>query len=125
MGVLFLLIRMLVPRYGIYGAAWSTTTILMTFNLLKFLFVWKKLDMQPFSKGTLLVIVAAGAALAAGYYFPHFFDQAHHIYVRTFADVAIRSTIIVIVYALMLLWLKPSPDLQEYIATIKKNKRLF
>ena len=25
MGVLFLLIRMLVPRYGIYGAAWSTT----------------------------------------------------------------------------------------------------
>jgi O-antigen/teichoic acid export membrane protein len=125
MGVLFLLIRVLVPLYGIYGAAWSTTIILMTFNVLKYLFVWKKLDMQPFSQGTLLVVVAAGAALAAGYYFPHFFDQAHHIYVRTFADVAIRSTVIVIAYALMLLWLKPSPDLQEYIAAIKKNKRLF
>ena len=125
MGVLYLLIRVLVPRYGIYGAAWSTTIILMTFNIFKFLFVWKKLDMQPFSKGTLFVVVASGVALAAGYFFPHFFDQAHHKYVRTFVDVAIRSSVIVVVYIVMLLWLKPSPDLKEYIATIKKNKRLF
>ena len=125
MGVLFLLIRVLVPRYGIYGAAWSTTTILMTFNVIKYLFVWKKLDMQPFSKGTFFVVVAAAAALAGGYYFPHFFDQAHHVYIRTFADVALRSTVIVIIYAAMLLWLKPSPDLREYLTTVKKNKRLF
>ncbi len=125
MGVLYLLIRVLVPRYGIYGAAWSTTTILMIFNVLKYLFVWKKLDMQPFSKGTFFVVVAAGAALGCGYFFPHFLDQAHHVYVRTFLDVAMRSMVIVIVYVLMLLWLKPSPDLQEYIATVKKNKRLF
>ena len=125
MAVLFALIRVLVPRYGIYGAAWSTTTVLVAFNIVKSLFIWKRLDMQPFSKGTSFVILAAVPALAAGYYFPHFFDQAHHIYVRTFADVAIRSTVIVVVYVLMLLWLKPSPDMQEYIATVKKNKRLF
>ena len=125
MGVLFLLIRVLVPRYGIYGAAWSTTSILMTFNVLKYLFVWRKLDMQPFTKGTLMAFISAAVALAGGYYLPHFFNQAHHIYVRTFADVAIRSAAIIIIYAGMLLWLKPSPDLREYLATVKKNKRLF
>ncbi len=123
--VLYVLIRILVPRYGIYGAAWSTTTILMIFNIVKCLFIWKKLDMQPFSKGTILVFISAVIALASGYFFPHFFDQSRHVYVRTFMDVVIRSTIIIVVYMSMLLWLKPSPDLEEYIASIKKNKRLF
>jgi len=124
-GVLYVLIRIFVPRYGIYGAAWSTTTILMLFNILKYFFIWKKLDMQPLSKQTLLVAVAGIMALAGGYFFPHLFDQSHHVYVRTFMDVAIRSTVIIIIYVLMLLWLKPSPDLEEYLGSIKKNKRLF
>lgn len=122
---LFLMIRFLVPRYGIYGAAWSTTITLVFFNIAKFLFVWKKLAMQPFSSKTILVLIAAIPALAAGYFFPHFFDQGHHVYIRSFMDAVLRSLIVVIVYALMLLWLKPSNDLQEYIATIRKDKRLF
>ena len=124
-GLLYVLIRILVPRYGIFGAAWSTTTVLMLFNILKYLFIWKKLDMQPFSKGTLLIIVAASAALTGGYFFPHLFDQAHHVYIRTFMDVVIRSTIIIVIYLVMLLWLRPSPDLEGYIASIRKSKRLF
>jgi len=124
-GVLYLLIRILVPRYGVYGAAWSTTSILMLFNVLKYFFIWKKLAIQPFSRKTLLVTIAAIPTLAAGYFFPHLFDQAHHIYIHTFLDVVIRSAIIIIVYVSMLLWLKPSRDLEEYISSIRKNKRLF
>ena len=123
--VLFILIRLLVPHYGMYGAAWSTTLAIIIFNVAKYLFVWKKLDMQPFSSKTLLVIVAALPALAAGYFFPHFFSQEHHVYVHTFIDAAIRGTVIIIVYLLMLLWLKPSKDLEEYIISVRKNKRLF
>ncbi len=125
MVILFGMIRILVPRYGIYGAAWSTTTAIVIFNIAKYLFVLKKVGMQPFSRKTILVVVAALPALAAGYFFPYFFNPARHVYVHTFIDVAMRSTVIVIVYLLMLLWLKPSPDLEEYIASIKKNKRLF
>jgi O-antigen/teichoic acid export membrane protein len=124
-GLLYLMIRILVPRYGIYGAAWSTTTVMLIFNFLKFLFVWKKLDMQPFSKNTVLVLIAGVPALAAGYFLPHFFETGRHIYVHTFFDVALRSSLIVIVYLVMLLWLKPSKDMEEYVASIRKNKRLF
>ncbi len=81
--------------------------------------------MQPFSSKTLLVLVAAVPAFAAGYYFPCLFDPARHVYVHTFADAAMRSTVILIVYFLMLLWLKPSPDLQTYIASVRKTRRLF
>ena len=123
--VLYILLRFSIPRYGIYGAAWSNTITVMLFNIIKYLFIRKKVGMQPFTHGTLLIILAGIPALAAGYYFPYFFEPARHIYVHTFLDAIMRSFIIVVVYVGMLLWLKPSPDLQEYILSIRKNKRLF
>lgn len=123
--VLYGLIRLLVPQYGIFGAAWSTTITLIIFNLAKFLFVWKKLDMVPYSKGTLLVIVAAAPALAAGWFLPNFFGTERHIYVNTFLDAGVRSTVIAVIYFVMLLWLKPSEDMVQYLANVRKSKRLF
>jgi O-antigen/teichoic acid export membrane protein len=123
--ILFALLKFLIPRYGVYGAAWSSTTILMIFNIAKYIFIKRKLDMQPFSPRTLLVILAALPAAAAGYFFPYLFEPSRHVYVHSFIDAILRSGVIVIVYLAMLIWLKPSPDLQEYLASIRKNKRLF
>ena len=123
--LLFVLIRFLVPVYGIYGAAWSTTTVLMIFNIAKCWFIWKKLDMQPFSINTLKILFCALPALAGGYFFPYFFNPDRHVYVHTFLDAIMRSGIILIIYVIMLVWLKPSKDLEEYLATVKKDKRLF
>ena len=81
--------------------------------------------MLPISKSTLLILAAALPALAAGYFLPHFFSQVRHIYVNAFLDACLRSGVILAVYLLMLVWLKPSPDLVEYLAQVKKNKRLF
>jgi O-antigen/teichoic acid export membrane protein len=123
--LLFILIRFLVPVYGILGAAWANTITMIIYNLLKFFFIWKKLDMQPFSKNTLLVLICALPAFAGGYFFPYFFNPDRHIYVHTFIDAGLRSLTILIIYIAMLLWLKPSRDLEDYLATVKKNKRLF
>ncbi len=123
--LLFLSLRFFIPIYGVYGAAWSTTITLVVFNIAKYIFVWKKLDMQPYTPKTLLVILAGLPALAAGYFMPHFFNQVRHIYIHAFLDTAVRTIVIIIVYFGMLLWLKPSVDLEEYIALIKKEKRLF
>lgn len=123
--ILFGLIKWLVPLYGVYGAAIATSASLIMFNVAKFLYVWKKLDMQPFSQNTLLVLFAGSVTFCAGYFMPHFLAGKGHMYIYTFIDAAIRSLIVVAVYLLMLYWLKPSADLREYIATIRKNKRLF
>ena len=124
-GILYLLIRYLVPRYGIFGAACASSTAIILFNLIKYFFVWKKLDMQPFSSKTILVLISAIPALAAGYFFPYFFNPDRHVYVHTFLDAIMRSSIILTIYLLMLLWLKPSKDLVDYLANVKENKRLF
>ncbi len=123
--VLFFLIRFLVPHYGMFGAAWASTFTIVIFNIAKYTFVLKKLGLQPFSKSTLLVLLAGLPALAAGYFFPYLFDSARHVYVHSFIDAGLRTLVIAIVYVLMLLLLKPSKDLREYLSQIKKNKRLF
>ncbi len=76
-----------------YGAAWSTTATLILFSIfLSFVFIWRKLGIQPFSKKTILIIIAAVPAIAAGYFFQYLFEQARrHIYVHTFMDATMRS----------------------------------
>jgi O-antigen/teichoic acid export membrane protein len=125
MVVLFLMLRILIPRYGIYGAAVSSATALAVSSAIKSFFVWKKLGIQPYSGKTLLIFICGLPALACGYFFPYFFEPSRHVYVHSFMDATMRSTVIVIIYVGMLLWLKPSKDLEEYILSIRKNKRLF
>ena len=114
---------------GIYGAAWGSVFIFFMFNLMKYIFIWYKLRIQPFSMGSLLTLVAAVPALAAGWGFQRlslwFFTSHTHLYIHSFIDAGIRSGVILVVYLLMLIWLKPSPDMVEYLATIKKQKRLY
>jgi O-antigen/teichoic acid export membrane protein len=123
--LLYVSIRIFVPKYQMIGAAWSSTGTYVAYNAAKYLFVWKKLGMQPFSKNTLVVLLCAVPAVIVGYLLPDFFSTGRHIYKFTFFDVTLRSTLILLVYVLMLLWLQPSDDLKTYLASVKKNKRLF
>lgn len=122
---LFIGIRVWVPLYGIYGAALATSVTLALFNVVKTGFLWRKLAMMPITKGTLLTLVAGTPATVVGYYLPVMFAHLSNVYLHIFADAAVRSTVVLAIYGGMLLWLKPSEDLQTYLATVRKNKRLF
>lgn len=109
--------RIFIPQYGLYGAAWVATGTLVAFNVAKMIFLYLKLGMHPFTSKTWLVLLAGIIALVAGYVCPYI--------VNTVVDTMVRSSVVVAVYVLMLVWLKPSVDLQTYIASLKKDKRLF
>jgi len=47
----------LIPKYGIEGAALATMLSFLLFNISKFLFLWWKFKLQPFSFATLKVIL--------------------------------------------------------------------
>ncbi|HEY9116578.1 MAG TPA: polysaccharide biosynthesis C-terminal domain-containing protein, partial [Roseivirga sp.] len=46
----------LIPQYGIEGAAIASFLAMLSFNLIKFLFVWYKFKVQPFGLGTLKLL---------------------------------------------------------------------
>jgi O-antigen/teichoic acid export membrane protein len=116
-GLMILFYSLFIPRYGIYGAAWGSAAALIIYNVIKFIYVWKKLGLQPFTGKTSLLLVAGAVTFCAGYFYPNLTNP--------YLDTFIRSFIVISIYILMLLWLKPSADLQQYISSVRKNKRLF
>jgi O-antigen/teichoic acid export membrane protein len=109
--------RLLIPKYGIYGAAWGTSISLAIFNIGKMLYLWQKMRLQPFSKNTLSVLLASIIPLLIGYYMP--------VLPNPFFDAIVRTILITISFVIFLLLLRSSPDLNTFLKAVKTNKRLF
>jgi O-antigen/teichoic acid export membrane protein len=107
----------LIPVYDVVGAAWASTGALILYNVTKLLIVYSKMRLQPFSMKSIYVVTSILATLIVGYCLPEIDNP--------FADATYRSVIIVIAYTLLLIAFKPSEDLNSYLTSIKKNRRLF
>jgi O-antigen/teichoic acid export membrane protein len=115
--LLILLNRILIPDWGIYGAAWGTTFALIAFNAGKVAFLWKKMHMHPFSKKSIVVVICGIAAGLVGYVIPFIYDEL--------IDFIIRSAIIVIIYTSLLVIFRVSDDLNEYLSHIRANRKIY
>lgn len=121
---------LLIPRYGVYGAAASAAIGLAVFNIGKMALLWSKMKLVPFSKRSLTVIVAAGIALAVGYYLPNFpLLSARDVFSSKMAlaaaDATLRSVAILLIYFLLLVIFKASPDLNHYLSQVKTHKKIY
>jgi O-antigen/teichoic acid export membrane protein len=107
----------LIPRWGYYGAAWATSVAVVIFNISKVIFLQVRLGISTFSRNTLLVLASGVIASAVGYYIPHIKNPI--------SDGFIRSILICLVYGISLYFFKASPDFNNYLLSVKRNKRLF
>lgn len=94
--------NLLIPRYGIEGAAIGSAVALVLFNLLKYLFIFVKLKMQPFGMATVKVLGIAAIAIGCNYLVPRIGN--------VFTDILIRSAAITIIYGSLVILSKASPD---------------
>lgn len=115
--MVFILDRICIPIYGTIGAAWVASCSLIVFNIMKMIFLYRTMKLHPFTGKTWLVLVAGAIAAVVGYLWPYL--------VNPIVDAITRSIVIIVAYCIMLFLLKPSIDLQVYLAQIKKNKKLF
>ena len=58
----------LTVKYGIFGPAIANVVSFTIYNYIRFHFLWKKYNMQPFTRKTLEVIIAAVAAYVLTYF---------------------------------------------------------
>jgi len=92
----------LIPIYDINGAAIGAAFALVFFNLIKFIFIWAVLKIQPFSWATLKVLAITLLTLALNYLIPKMDN--------VFLDIFIRSAVITLFYSTLILISKASPD---------------
>ena len=111
--------NLLIPAYGIEGAAYGTALALIMFNAIKYLYLKWRLQMQPFGADTLKVLAIALLTLGVNHLLPHLGN--------VFADIAVRSLLITLVFSSLVLWTNVSEEatkiFQTALAYIQKRKK--
>lgn len=93
---------LMIPAYGITGAAVATLITVMIHSLAKGLFLRFRYQIQPFSGQSILVLAIALGVLLPALWLP-LLDAA-------FLDIIIRSGLVTVVYGLLILLTKASPE---------------
>ena len=96
-----------IPRYGIDGSALATFLAIVFYNTVKILFVKRKFNMQPFSAESLKICLLLVVSVLVMYFWDF---QFHPI-----LNIALKSTLIGILYFVSIYKLNVSEDVNEQI----------
>lgn len=100
----------LIPKYGIIGAAVASAMAKFIENLIRYLFVWRAFNMQPFRFKTLLILIIGIVSYFAGYLLP--VDVAYYY------DILLRSGVVLIVFGILTILLKISKSINDSLKNI-------
>jgi len=101
-----LLNLLLIPKYGITGAAIATMISLLLYNVAKGLYVYIKYRIQPLSTKIIPIVVVSILLISISF-------QINTI-VGTYIDITVRSILIFIMYSLIMVFFKISPEVESY-----------
>lgn len=103
----------LIPSYGVNGAALATTISILFYNLIKLIFVWIKLRIQPFSKN-LIGILCSGLTLL-------FLSSISPSFENIYLDIVTRSSLIAFLYISTVWFFNLSDEVNDTILKILKK----
>ena len=106
-GVSILLNYILIPIYGIEGAAIATGSALLLFNLVKWALLWMRFKMQPYRAYALIVPVLIAVSLTADHYLPDMDNK--------YVDIVCRSSVVILIYGAGIIFLKLFPEANAFI----------
>src|SRR5665648_411761 len=96
---------LLIPIYGITGAAIGGAVSLSILNLLRFLYLWYKFNLHPFNLKFILVAAIGISAYLISSLLP--------ILPNFITDIIVRSSILTVLFCLPVYLLKLSPDIND------------
>lgn len=103
----------LIKKDGMVGAAQAMLISRTIFNVIRYVFLYRVYDMQPFTIKTLWA-----ALIPAGVFFAVYYGIDLH---QPFLNMVVRSTVFVAVYGYLVLQLKVSEDVQQVFGTVLKR----
>lgn len=100
---------LIIPVWGITGAAFASAMSLSLNNFMRWFYLLKKYNMQPFNAKYLLVVVSFGLALLAVILLPDF---------KLIPDIFIKSTVFSLVFGIQILLYNISSDVNTLFIKI-------
>ena len=105
-GILTIILNLiLIPVLNIYGACLSVLISIVLYNIFKFVFIYKKWKIQPFTFNTLKVILLLVVLVFVSYLFPKLHNPI--------LQILMVSVPIILVYAVVCYFLKVSDDAND------------
>jgi O-antigen/teichoic acid export membrane protein len=104
---------LLIPVFGIVGAALASFISKFIFGLLRFLFVYVKFGFQPFNYKHLILLVISLVSLYASSFIP---SQQNYIF-----DIIIRSLAISLIFLIPVYFFKISEDVNNKVDSLLKQ----
>jgi O-antigen/teichoic acid export membrane protein len=102
---------LLIPAYGIEGAALASAMAIILYNTVKYLYVLIKMKLQPFSMKTLWVILLGALTI----YITHVWVDFSSIWL----DIVIKSIIFPFTFMAPILYFKVSSDINELLESLR------
>jgi O-antigen/teichoic acid export membrane protein len=96
-----------IPLYGIEGAAIATGSALLLFNIFKSAIIYNRFKIQPFGTYIFAVLFAIFLSGLAAFYLP---KAGNSLF-----DIAIRSSLITVIYAIVIIASKKFPEVDGFI----------
>ena len=104
---------LLIPVWGLAGAAVATLLSKLVTNFIRFLILYRKFGLQPYNYKFALILLVAIVSYLAQYFIPEF----NNLYF----DIVVRSCIMSVVFIGLSLAMKISPEVNERILSIRKK----
>jgi O-antigen/teichoic acid export membrane protein len=104
----------LIKNYGLEGLAFSNLFALIIYNSMRFGFLYKKFNLQPYTLKHALFLVLSLALMGS----IHFGLHLDNIFWNLF----IRSGLYIICFAGMAIWINPAPDILELVKKVLTEK---
>jgi len=105
--------NLLIPKYGIEGAALGSAFALITFNVAKYIFIYVKYKIQPFEKTTLKVLIIAAITFGV--------NQFSFNIDFVVLEILLRSIFTTMVFGGLVLLSKVSPEANELFFKVLKK----
>jgi len=100
----------LIPKYGIIGAAYATALALVIFNAVKWIFVYRMLGLQPFGWAFIKVLLIIAVVALLNYVLPKLSN--------VFVDIFYRSSLITFTYGALILISKSSVEVDKIFRSV-------
>lgn len=102
--VIIILNIILIPLYGIYGAAFASASASVIYNLTKFLFILKKFRFQPYTIVSFYIFLIISVISIVGYFLPEISNNS-------FINLIYKGSIVAILYLGTIYYLKLAPEI--------------
>lgn len=112
-GFTFISNYLLIPTYGIEGAAFATLLTFIVYNIIRYFFILIKFDMQPLTAKTPFVLLITFGTLGLNYLLP---TLANPI-----LDIVYHSIVLGMAFMIPTLWLEVSPDINRMVEQVLRR----